>query len=153
MQLIMIIIISCIILQPYNILLFKKERKYMDKFDACSWDANHGSWGGGRWRHGHRGLWGRADRAAQRASELVLSETSSGEEYVFIALRCDTPAFRGRMMSLGLMPGTRLRVLEGGRGRPFLVEINRGGKFMLDAKSAAMITVRRVSAVPEGGAQ
>jgi Fe2+ transport system protein FeoA len=57
------------------------------------------------------------------------------------------------MMSLGLMPGVRLRVVEGGRGHPFLVEIHRGGKFMLDAKSAAMIAVRRMPATPGGGAQ
>jgi Fe2+ transport system protein FeoA len=80
---------------------------------------------------------------------VALSETFSGEECIFVAVLCDLPTFRGRMMSLGLMPGARLRVLEGGRGHPFLVEINRGGKFMLDSKSATMIAVRRVSAVPE----
>jgi Fe2+ transport system protein FeoA len=56
------------------------------------------------------------------------------------------------MMSLGLMPGTKLRILEGGRGRPFLVEI-RGGQFMLDARSAAMIAAKRLPAKPEGDTQ
>jgi len=126
----------------------------MDKFDA----RFRAFWHGGRGREDHRGHrgFGYSVRGFLRtASEVLLSETSPGEECVFVGMVCDSPAFRGRMMSLGLMPGVRLRVIEGGRGRPFLVEIHRGGKFMLDAQSAAMIAVRRVPAAPApgGGAQ
>ncbi len=124
----------------------------MDKFDA----RFRAFWRGGRDRKdhgGHRGLGYSVCGASRTTSEVLLSETSSGEECVFVGLLCDSPVFRSRMMSLGLMPGVRLRVIEGGRGRPFLVEIHRGGKFMLDAKSAAMIAVRRMPARPGGGVQ
>jgi Fe2+ transport system protein FeoA len=115
----------------------------MDKFDARYHSFRHR--GGGIWgHHGHRGALGKMRGPSWAASEIVLSETSPGEECVFVRFVCNHPAFRGRMMSLGLMPGVRLRVVEGGRGRPFLVEIYRGGIFMLDAKSAAMIAVRRL---------
>jgi len=53
-------------------------------------------------------------------------------------------------MSLGLLPGTRIRILEGGRGRPFLVEI-RGGRFMMDLRSAATIAIKQISTGAEGG--
>ena len=81
--------------------------------------------------------------------ENVLSEARPGE-YELIGILSDRPAFRCRMMSLGLLPGTRIRILEGGRGRPFLEEI-RGGKFMLDLRSAAMVAIRQISPGTEGG--
>ena len=85
------------------------------------------------------------------ALENVLSEARPGE-YEFIGILSDRPAFRCRMMSFGLLPGTKIRILEGGRGRPFLVEI-RGGKFMLDLRSAAMVAIRQISPGTEGGKQ
>ena len=82
---------------------------------------------------------------------IILSEARPGE-YEFIGILSDRPAFRCRMMSLGLLPGTKIRILEGGRGRPFLVEI-RGGKFMLDLRSATMVAIRQIPPVTEGGKQ
>ena len=110
-------------------------------------------------RHGHKrrdkGLLHRpcGESAFPKRSEtalgIILSEARPGE-YELIGFLCNKPAFRCRMMSLGLLPGTRIRILEGGRGRPFLVEI-RGGRFMMDLRSAATIAIRQISTGAEGG--
>ena len=112
-------------------------------------------------RHGHKrrdkGLLHRpcGESAFPKRSEtalgIILSEARPGE-YEFIGILSDRPAFRCRMMSFGLLPGTKIRILEGGRGRPFLVEI-RGGKFMLDLRSATMVAIRQIPPVTEGGKQ
>lgn len=110
-------------------------------------------------RHGHKrrdkGLLHRpcGESAFPKRSEtalgIILSEARPGE-YELIGFLCNKPAFRCRMMSLGLLPGTRIRILEGGRGRPFLVE-TRGGRFMMDLRSAATIAIKQISTGAEGG--
>ena len=80
---------------------------------------------------------------------IALSEAPRGERLLVAGLDGDQE-FRCRMIALGLMPGAPLRIVEGGGGRPFLVDM-AGGKFMLDSKSAAMIAVRLSHAMRDGG--
>ena len=75
-----------------------------------------------------------------RASYETLSEAPRETRLTLASLGGD-PAFRGRMMAIGLYPGAALSVVAGGGGLPYVLEL-AGGKMLVDAKSASMISVR-----------
>ena len=75
-----------------------------------------------------------------RASHEALSEAPRGAMLTLASLGGD-PAFRGRMMAIGLFPGAALSVVAGGGGLPYVLEL-AGGKMLVDTRSASMISVR-----------
>ena len=81
--------------------------------------------------------------AAPATFREALSSASAGESLVIVKIEGDQ-GFRAKMISLGLMPGAPISIIEGGGGRPFLVGLG-GGKFMLDARSAGQILVGRLA--------
>jgi Fe2+ transport system protein FeoA len=80
---------------------------------------------------------------------VVLSSATPGHAYLIMRVEGDQ-SLRGKMISLGLVPGTSISVLSGGGGRPMLLEIGCG-KYVLDVKSAGRIMVRRLDDRDRGG--
>jgi Fe2+ transport system protein FeoA len=72
---------------------------------------------------------------------MRLSDVDAGGPVAVMRIHGDE-AFRGKMMGLGLVPGTRLQVLQGGGRRPLVIGL-AGGRLLLDARSAELISVNR----------
>jgi hypothetical protein len=70
----------------------------------------------------------------------ALSKAPRGAMLTLASLGGD-PAFRGRMMAIGLYPGASVSVVAGGDGLPYVLEL-AGGKMLVDTRSASMISVR-----------
>ena len=92
---------------------------------------------------------GNWSEAARPKVVRALSSAVIGENLVITRLEGDQK-FRGKMISLGLMPGVALSIDGGGSGQPFLVDI-QGGKLALDAKSAGRIMVAGFDSKETGG--
>lgn len=103
----------------------------------------------GTCRRGHGGRWGRC-HGAHHSRRRGLCEFDGAEVPVSCAPAGRTvevtkvlgdESFRGRIMSLGLVPGVFLRVLSGGSGCPLVIAVS-DSRLMLDARSSGSIMVR-----------
>jgi len=72
--------------------------------------------------------------------EAPLSWVPAGYEVEVTELLGDE-VFRGRIMALGIVPGTTLSVLSGGSGCPLVLAVS-GSRLLLDARSSQSILVR-----------
>jgi Fe2+ transport system protein FeoA len=75
------------------------------------------------------------------ALEIRLPRAGTGGSLAVSRVHGDE-AFRGKMMALGIVAGSSLRVVQGGGNRPLLVALN-GSRLLLDARSAQRISVTK----------
>lgn len=101
----------------------------------------------GRWqrrRHGrranHRSQWRGGTRSCGAVTPGALTEVHPGDDVEVVEVMGDE-VFRGRLMALGILPGTRLSVVSGGPRGPLVLAM-AGGKFVFDRNSARRVLVR-----------
>ena len=54
---------------------------------------------------------------------MTLADTGSGEKVRVVEIKAGRSA-RGRLLGMGIMPGSEIRVLSGGRGGPVIIAQN-----------------------------
>jgi ferrous iron transport protein A len=54
---------------------------------------------------------------------MTLADTSSGERVRIVEIKAGR-SVRGRLLGMGIMPGSEIRVLSGGRGGPVIIAQN-----------------------------
>lgn len=78
-----------------------------------------------------------------KISVTYLADLKSGDSGVVTAIHGDE-SFRGKMLPLGIVPGTNIEVINGGHGRPFVLKV-RDTRLMLDWKIVQKIAVSILS--------
>jgi ferrous iron transport protein A len=94
--------------------------------------------GGGRFGHAQAG-----GQAAPRPSELTLADLRPGQAAAIQGYAPGSLAYRGKLLALGLTPGTSLRLLKvAPLGDPLEVEV-RGFHLSLRAQEARVLILRK----------
>jgi Fe2+ transport system protein FeoA len=91
-------------------------------------------------RHGRRGTCAAHGHGAAAHTQRRLCEAGAGDTVTVTGLLGDE-AFRGRIMAMGILPGTTLKVVGGGGRQPLLVALP-GSRCVVDQRSSEMIAVR-----------
>lgn len=85
---------------------------------------------------------------APEAGPAFLSDLKTGDRAVIASLRGGA-GFRGKMISLGLVPGTEITLVSGGQGQPFVLKVG-DARLMIGWGMAQKVAVTAVIPAQRG---